>query len=101
MLYYIAGKMTGIKDYNYPAFYEAEERLTALGHRCMNPARLSAPLGMDAKWEEYMRNSLKHLMDCEGIALLPNWEDSRGARLEHTIAVALGMAVLYLSTEKP
>jgi hypothetical protein len=56
---------------------------------------------MDAKWEEYMRNSLKHLMDCEGIALLPNWEDSKGARLEHTIAVALGMDVLYLSTEKP
>jgi uncharacterized protein DUF4406 len=32
----------------------------------------------------------------EGIAMLEGWEDSKGARAEHAIAVALGLKIRYL-----
>jgi len=31
---------------------------------------------------------------CDAVQLLPRWQASKGATLEHTIATALGMAVL-------
>jgi hypothetical protein len=42
-----------------------------------------------------MRDDIKQLMDCNVIVLLPNWENSRGARLEFHIADALGFAIFY------
>jgi hypothetical protein len=40
-----------------------------------------------------MRESLKLLMECDGIAVLDDWECSAGARLEVHIAGALMMPV--------
>lgn len=90
---YIAGPMTGIPEFNYPAFHKAEEYLTALGYECVNPATLSEPLGMKAEWEIYMRNSLKHLLDCDAIAMLEGFRKSRGAVIEFELAVALKMDI--------
>ena len=42
-------------------------------------------------WAEYMRTDLRAMLDCEMIALLPGWEQSRGARREVSIADELGM----------
>ena len=36
---YIAGPMRGYPEFNFPAFYAAEERLRARGHAVFNPAR--------------------------------------------------------------
>ena len=40
-----------------------------------------------------MRLGLRGLLDCDEIVMLPGWERSRGARLEHLVAVELGMTV--------
>ena len=97
MIVYISGPITGIEDLNKAAFSEAEKMLTKLGHDVVNPhtiphpARSWAPLS----WEEYMRDDIKELMNCEMVYALSGWETSKGARLEVHIAIELGMRIMF------
>lgn len=91
MRLYIAGPMTGLPDFNYPAFFEAEKRLQAVGYEVENPAR-NEPEGT-ASWLAFMRLSLRQISTVDGIALLPGWIGSKGARIEHKLAVGLGLEV--------
>ena len=85
---------TGLPDFNYPAFFKAEEQLLAAGYEVENPAR-NKPEGT-ASWLAYMRLSLVQISRVDGLALLPGWGDSKGARLEVQIAEGLGLHVRYL-----
>jgi hypothetical protein len=38
--------------------------------------------------------ALRQLALCDGVALLPGWQDSRGARIEHQLATQLGLIVV-------
>ncbi len=107
--------MTGLPENNYPAFHAAARTLRAQGHTVVNPAEIH-PHGRLRRllhrvlralrlvrahkpaptWEEYMRADLRALVGCEAIALLPGWEQSRGARREVSIADELGMPRLQL-----
>jgi hypothetical protein len=42
----------------------------------------------------YMRADLRALLDCDAIFMLPGWRESRGATVEHAVAVACGIPVL-------
>jgi hypothetical protein len=89
---YVSGPMTGMPDLNFPAFNEAARLLRAAGYTVTNPAELDAQdAGKTLTWEQYMRRDIKALMDCDGVALLPGWTESRGANLETEIAGRLGM----------
>jgi len=91
MRIYIAGPMTGLPDYNLPAFAKAKEVLDALGHEGVNPGEPGVIDGYE--WSDYVRDGLHLLLDCEGVALLDGWERSKGAQLEVHIARTLGMPV--------
>lgn len=91
---YIAGPMTGYADFNYPAFYEAASAWEAQGWEVSNPAVHSDIVGLTASHATYMRMSIEDLLECDAIAMLPGWESSIGATLEHRIAEVLGMTVL-------
>lgn len=93
---YIAGPMTGLPEFNYPAFNAEAKRLRALGYEVENPAENPAPACKT--WAGYMRKALPQMLSCDAVALLPGWQSSKGARLEITVARELGMRVL--STEK-
>lgn len=95
---YIAGPMTGLPDFNYPAFHAAAADLRAAGKDVVNPAELHGPedSGGDQSWEWYLRAALVAMLGCDEIVLLPGWETSRGARLERYVAEALGMPVTEL-----
>ena len=95
MKLYLAGPMTGLPELNFPAFHAAAKRLRDLGHMVVNPAEVNPDTGM--KWEDCMRADIPHLIACEGIALLPGWRASKGARLEHHIALELGLRVIDLA----
>ena len=96
--YYISGPMTGLPDFNFPAFHAAAARLRAIGHEVVNPAELDAMDGdKEMAWADYLRRDIKALMDCDSIAMLPGWERSKGAMLEFQNAVTLGMAVFYVT----
>jgi hypothetical protein len=93
MKIYIAGPMTGIPEYNFPAFNAAAARLRAEGHEVINPAEIVTDTTVP--WEACMRADIRELVACDAIYLLPGFEGSRGARLERHIALELGMTMLY------
>ena len=90
---YVAGPMTGLPDFNYPAFNEAERALTERGHDVVNPARAWDGDTATAKWSDYMRRGITDICTAEAVALLPGWRESRGATLEHHVATTLGLVV--------
>lgn len=84
---YIAGPMTGIPEFNYPAFNAETKRLRALGYHVENPAENPTCDG----WADYMRAAITQLVSCNAIVLLPKWDTSKGAKLEYHIAMELGI----------
>lgn len=91
MRIYVAGPMTGLPALNFPAFHAEASRLRALGHDAINPAEINTDPNAD--WHQCMRADIAALVTCDAIQLLPGWRKSRGATLEHDIAVRLGLDV--------
>lgn len=93
---YISGKIsddTKEKEAeNLRLFFHEEDKLVAQGFDVINPAHLVIANGT---WEQYMAIDL-HLIILHrpSIWLLPNWRESRGARLEVAFAEQLGLEVL-------
>ena len=88
---YIAGPMSGLPDFNYPAFHAAAAVLRAQGHHVENPAENPSPAC--GTWQGYMRMSLCQIAVCDCLYMLPGWRSSRGARIEHGLALDLGLEV--------
>ena len=96
---YIAGPMSGYPKFNYPAFNEAERRLREAGYEPVNPA-LPYQINEDGSdfaegvtYRECISVAIHLLLACDGVALLPGWELSKGAQLEHHVATVLGFDV--------
>lgn len=93
MKLYLAGPMTGYPELNFPLFHAETARLRALGFQIVNPAELNE--GNDGDWLACMRVDIAAMMTekVDGVALLPGWERSRGAPIEHGIARDLGLRI--------
>lgn len=89
---YISGPISGL-DYDTqvkPQFNEAGQFINSLcGYMAVNPLNNGNP--RDAPWSDHMRADIKLLCDCQFIYMLPEWQHSRGARLEWQIAQQLGI----------
>lgn len=96
--WYLAGPMTGIENLNFPAFHREAAHYRALGHEVVNPAEVNSDPA--AGWNACMRKDIPELCTCDGILMMPGWERSKGASLEHYIARALDMQVVYLVREE-
>lgn len=88
---YLSGPMTNMLDLNFPLFHSMTASLRAAGHSVINPAELNPDSGT---WSECMRRDITALMECDTVATLPGWQDSRGASLEVHIGKELGMKVV-------
>ena len=97
---YIAGPMTGLPDHNFPAFHAAAERLRQAGWETVNPAE-NFDGRTDLPRETYLRADIELLATCDAVAMLPGWEDSRGAKLEYLLAWELNMPVIDVATLQP
>ena len=88
---YLSGPMTGLPDLGFPAFHAEALRLRGMGFDVVNPAELCTD--PHARWADCMRVDIAALVTCDGLALLPGHEGSRGVALERHIAEALNMPV--------
>lgn len=117
MRIYLAGKMRGMKEFNFPAFRAAARDLRAEGHEVSSPAErdierhfgVDISKGNDTGDEDKaarehgfsLRTALGEdlawiCQHAEGLALLPGWRGSMGARAERAVALALGLKVWEL-----
>lgn len=101
LLIYIAGGVTGIPSFR-ANFAEAAEEVQLLGHTPISPLEVCAGEGLREgidSWRSFMIADIRALLACDGIYMLRMWWDSKGARLEHTIAEALGLELIYQPEE--
>jgi hypothetical protein len=91
---YLSGPMTGLPDFNVPAFHEAAAALRGLGFDVVSPAEINAD--QSTTWHAALRADIKALCDCDAIALMSGWERSNGAHLELHLAHRLGLDVLHV-----
>lgn len=97
MKLYIAGPITGIENY-LENFDKAAVELVNKGFEVASPTWFSAQgemLGWD--WNTYMKATIQMMLNCDGVALLPGWDNSRGAAIERELAERLGMKIKALS----
>lgn len=114
MKIYIAGPMRGIKDFNFPAFFAAADKLRKDGHVVFNPAEKDHAIHGKG-FEKSKTGSLKTIekrgfslrralrddtrwicTHADAVALLPGWSKSKGACAERALARALGLKLIYI-----
>jgi len=107
--FYLGGPMTGIPQFNFPAFKQAAEVLRANGYNLVSPAELDDPETAAAAmqsadgapgsgsangetWSTFLARDviICALPTCVGGIFLPGWEFSSGAKLEMTVLDSLG-----------
>jgi hypothetical protein len=95
---YLAGPMTGHPHHNYPAFHTAANQLRATGKTVTNPAELFDG-NHNLPHTTYIREGLRHLLDCNELVALPGWQHSPGAQLEIAVAQAIGLPITELAAD--
>lgn len=94
MILYVSGPMSirADTDWNFPAFSEAAVRLRDAGHVVINPAENWGGR-TDIPRMACMRLDIQQVLCSDGLAMLDDWQKSKGARLERQIALELGLIV--------
>lgn len=105
---YIAGPMRGYKDFNFPAFFTAEEALQN-DYNVLNPAKMDKDIKFDEtksledngfNLSDAVRRDVDAIIKSDIIFLLDGWDKSTGATTEVAIAKWLNKDIyLYPSME--
>jgi len=95
---YISGPITGIPKLNRLQFMLAQRMLLSAGCTVFNPAHIDGPIDPltgDSLWSYYMAYCIMAIPLCDSMLMLPDWQNSKGAKEEHRIAKMLGLAIYY------
>lgn len=96
MKMYISGRISGLDTAAaQAAFARAEADVEAMGYQPVNP--FNNGVDRDAPWKEHMIADIKMMLSCDGVYLLDDWIFSRGARIESSLAQALGIRIFHQS----
>lgn len=82
---YISGSITADIKTARLDFAKKEAELLQKGYQPVNPFKNG--LSDDDPWEKHLATDILSLLGCDYIVMLPGWKNSRGATLEHEIAV--------------
>ena len=96
---YISGPITDndpvIVERNIKKLYEAAKKFRIMGFEVINPDELQT---IEEKkrfeWEDFMKVDLIEMFKCDFVAVLPNWESSRGCNLELFNASSVRMPII-------
>lgn len=92
---YISGKITGL---HLPQaelkFAQAYDQLLHHGYDPVNPMTLHSS-NTALEWEQYIARDIEALLKCQAIYMLPDWKESKGARIEYAVARELGHLVFF------
>ena len=100
---YIAGPMRGYENNNHTEFDKAEKHLLSKKFwDPINPARIDRQAGVDPsndmskiELKEALKRDVDLIFGCDCIYMLRGWEKSEGARMEHALAISLGLGIHY------
>lgn len=108
-LVYLAGPMSGVPEFNHVGFADAEAYAAERGWRVVSPrstdpthegpcggGEMQATAAGAHPWECWVKASLRMMLTCQAVLLLPGWQASRGARLERSVAESCGMHVMEM-----
>jgi len=105
---YLAGPMSNLPQFNFPAFNEASLRLRAKGVAVVSPHELDSPAIQAASlksidgaledgkvagetWGAILARDVQVVADnIDAVAFLPGWQRSRGAKLEAVVGLLCG-----------
>lgn len=93
MKLYLAGPMTGLPDFNYPMFHRYAALLRGRGYEVFNPAEAHGGQQDLPLWQYYAED-LPQVAAADGVAVLPGWQESTGAKIEVLVAQKLGKPVM-------
>ena len=99
MKLYVAGPMRGRPDHGFPDFFRARNILLELGHNPVLPIEegdLDSWGDPSKPYADYMKRDIRMLSECDGILLLPGWEDSVGATFEARCALEFDLPAFSL-----
>lgn len=86
---YIAGAVSGIeRTVCTQKFFEMERRLKDMGFIPINPVNIVPAI---TDWHTAMRICIKALVECDGFVKLNDWEGSKGAMIEVSLARNIGL----------
>ena len=106
--------MQGYPDFNFRAFANATKRLRSWGHQVFSPAERDIKVhgeevGKSEKGDlrdinklgfslrDALHDDTKFIcLEADAIAMLPGWENSKGAQAEWALARALSLKIMYL-----
>lgn len=91
---YLSGQITGKR--NYKGLFLFVEQLARFcgASSIFNPA---SQITDNFNYEQAMRRCIVALADCDAIVMLPGWNFSKGAKVEHEVAKACGMNIVYIA----
>lgn len=114
MKIYLAGPMRGKPFFNFPEFDRGAAALRKAGHEVFNPAErdrtvdpnvgennptgdMTLALNSGFSLREALAADMKFICEeAEAIALLPGWENSKGAIAEYNTAKALDLKIFAI-----
>lgn len=95
---YISGQISGL-DYDdaFQMFADAEAFLASRGLTPVNPMKSEGEVP-GRKWAEYIAEDVLLIDDCDAIYMLPNWQNSNGAKVERHLCEVLGKPIYYAAS---
>jgi hypothetical protein len=94
--------MSGLPEYNYPAFDAACVFLRDVALLCVkspHEIKHGGRVRGDRPYTQYMIGGFRLLMECDRIIMLPEWTSSKGARRELDVALDCGMPAYIMSED--